>query len=143
MTISSIFVYDYERIHGTVDVCRSTCTHLHRFRDRILAWTVWRHECDLTGWKLDTFIDGSIPRAKRCDECKHLENTCERFDDIVNSPVPRATAAEEWAKIQETSNRNHLVTRDRELEQHFLERGKGHLLEHLRPRNTSQLRKVK
>ena len=109
MTISSVFVYDYERVNGTVDVCRTTCVHLHRFRDRVLFWTVWRHSCDLTGWQLESFLDGAVPKAKRCSECKHLERTCERFDDVANSPIPRATSLADWTDYQERAGRRLAV----------------------------------
>ena len=104
MTISSILTLDYERING-VDVCRTSCEHLHRFRDRVVFWTVWRHHCDVTGWQLESFQDGATVKAKRCDECKHIEATCERFDDVENSPIPKATATEEWQAYQSRAGR--------------------------------------
>jgi hypothetical protein len=78
----AVFEYECETING-VDVCKKSCGKLHRFRDRVLFWTVWRHHCELTGWQLETFMDGTTAKAKRCDECKHLANTSHTFEDMM------------------------------------------------------------
>ena len=82
MSGRAVFEYECETING-VDVCLNSCGKLHRFRDRVLFWTVWRHHCELTGWVLETFMDGTRAKAKRCDECKHLANTSHTFEDLV------------------------------------------------------------
>jgi hypothetical protein len=95
MTVSLVVVCDYERV-SNVDVCRSTCLHLHRFRDQVLFWQVWRHECAHFAIQLETFRDGYELKAKRCDECKHMEANCERFDDPIIAPIPRASDPGDW-----------------------------------------------